>query len=106
MVSFSVLFWGVKQSLPTSKVTTKSMEYTRSASIVRGTRVFQPDFFLLDQPFCSLRYKLFACHRTHHQRKKRTGAGEIISRRMTMITARTGTSGTATATGTIPILYG
>ena len=24
---------------------------------------------------------MYACHRTHHQRRKRTGAGEIIARR-------------------------
>ena len=81
------------------------MKGTSSTSIVRGTRVFQPYFFLLDQPLCSLWYKIYACHRTHHQRRKRTEAGEIISRRTIIITVRTGTSGTATATGTILILY-
>ena len=37
--------------------------------------------------------------------KKDGGRGEIIARRTITITARTGTSGTATATGKIPILY-
>ena len=43
------------------------------ASIVRGTRFFQPQLFLLDQPLCSLWYKIYACHRT--------GAGGVIARR-------------------------
>ena len=45
-------------------------------------RVFQTQFFLLDQPLCSLWYKMYACHRTHHQRQKRLGAVTIIARRM------------------------
>ena len=71
---------------------------TSSASIVRGTRVFQQQLFLLDQPLCSLWYKMCACNRIHHQKRKRTG-------RTITITARTGTSGTATANGTTLILY-
>ena len=54
---------------------------TNSASIVRGTRVFQPDFFLLNQPLCRLWYKMYSCHRTHHQRQKSTEEGVIITRR-------------------------
>ena len=73
-----------------------------SASFVRGARVFQSDFFLLDQPLCSLWYKMYVCPRTHHQRQKRTGAGAIIARRKIIITYRTGTSGTVTARGIIP----
>ena len=42
---------------------------------------------------------MYACHRTHHQRRKRTGTGAIIAGRKFIITSRTGTSGTATATG-------
>ena len=37
---------------------------------------------------------------------KKDGGVAIIARRTITITARTGTSGTATATGTIPIMYG
>ena len=77
-----------------------------SASIVRGTRVFQPQPFQLYQPLCSLWYKMYACHRTGHQRQKRTGVGEIIASRTIKIMARTGTSGTTADTGTIPIIYG
>ena len=50
--------------------------------------------------------KMYACHRTHHRRLKRTGAGAIIARRTITITARKGTSGTATATVKIMIMYG
>ena len=76
-----------------------------SASIVRETTVFQPQLFLLYQPLRSLWYKMYACPRTHYQRQKRAGVGEIIARRTITIIARTGTSGTATASGTITILY-
>ena len=55
--------------------------YTISASIFQGTRVFQPQFFLLDQPICNLCYKMYACNRTYHQRQKRKGAGAIIASR-------------------------
>ena len=80
--------------------------YNSSASIVRGTRVFQPQSFLLDQNLCSIWYKMYACNITHHQRRKRIGTREIIARRTITITERKGTIGTVTATGTIPILYG
>ena len=50
--------------------------------------------------------KMYACHRTHQHRLKRTGSGAIIARRTITITARTGTRGTSTATVTIPIMYG
>ena len=53
---------------------------TNSALIFRGARVFQPDFFLLDQPLCSLWYKMYACHRTDHQSRKRTEAVTITAR--------------------------
>ena len=60
----------------------------------------------IHQPLCSLWYKMYACNRTHHQRQKRTGAGEIIARRAFVVTSGTGTSGTATATNKIMIMYG
>ena len=78
---------------------------TSSASIVQGTRVFQTHFFLLDQPLCSFCYKICACHRTHHQIRKRTGVGAINARRTITITDMKGMSSTATDTGAIPILY-
>ena len=49
---------------------------------------------------------MYACHRSHNQRGKRTGAWTLIERRKITITARTGTSETSTDTGTITILYG
>ena len=55
--------------------------YSRSVSIVQGTRVLQPQLFLLDQPLCSLYYKMCACHRIHNQRRKSTGEGAIFARR-------------------------
>ena len=42
---------------------------------------FPTTTFLLDQPLCSLWYKMFVLYRIHHQRLKRTGAGEIFARR-------------------------
>ena len=52
-----------------------------SASIVRETTVFQPQLFLLREPLYSLCYKMCACRRIHHQRQKRTGLGEIVTKR-------------------------
>ena len=54
---------------------------TNYASIFRGTRVFQPYSFLLDQPLCSLWHKMYVCHRTNHQRQKSMGLVTIIARR-------------------------
>ena len=45
-------------------------------------RRFSNILFLLDQPLCSFWYKMYAYHRTHHRRRKRTGAGAVIARRM------------------------
>ena len=43
-----------------------------------GQGFFNHNFFLLDQPLCSLWYKICACHRIH---RKRPRTLEIISRK-------------------------
>ena len=85
----------------------KNTDSTNSVPIVRGTRVFQPDFFCWTSLSVASGTKCAHVTESITKDEKGRGRGKYLQGGRTItIMARTGTSGTATATGTIPILYG